>query len=147
MISLSDLSLEDLLPHRDNMLLVSEVIEVDSSKAQARFLVSPSWPMADEQGVHPLILVEFAAQTAGVCNGWDRIQSKGLDSNKMGWLVGVKKAEFFTDHLPFGKVITASAANTYIFENLREVLCELHMDGGLIARTILQLFQAGSHDN
>ena len=139
---LSDLSLEDLLPHRGNMLLVKEVLAVDSRNASARFLVEQSWPMADGQGVHPLILVELAAQTAGVCNGWGRIQTKGRDSDQMGWLVAIKKAEFLIDSLPFGRTITATAENTYSFESLREVSCELHMDNELIGRATLQLFQA-----
>lgn len=140
--ALSDLTLEDLLPHRGNMLLIKEVLAVDSRNAQARFLVDQSWPMADGQGVHPLILVELAAQTAGVCNGWGRIQTKGRDSDQMGWLVAIKKAEFFIDSLPFGRTITATAENTYSFESLREVSCELHMDNELIGRATLQLFQA-----
>lgn len=139
--TLSDLNLEDLLPHRGDMLLVKEILAVDSKTARALFLVDKSWPMADAHGVHPLILVELAAQTAGVCNGWDRIQTKGRDSNQMGWLVGIKKADFTLDSLPFGSTITARAENTYSFENLREVSCELEMDNQIIGRATLQLFQ------
>ncbi|MBU4262438.1 MAG: hypothetical protein KKC76_11305 [Proteobacteria bacterium] len=140
-MTLSDLILEDLLPHRDGMLLVREVLEVDSRMARALFLVDKSWPMADDQGVHPLIMVELAAQTAGVCNGWERIRTKGLDSNKMGWLVAIKKAEFFIDFLPFGASVTGTAENTYSFENLREVSCELRLNDQVIGKVILQVFQ------
>ena len=141
-LSLSGLTLEDILPHRGGMLLVTEVLEVDSKIARALFLVEKSWPLADDQGVHPLIMVELAAQTAGICNGWDRIQAHGRDSDKMGWLVAIKKADFFIDSLPFGSTITARAENTYSFENLREVSCEMHMDHELIGNATLQLFQA-----
>ncbi len=140
-IPLSEITLDDLLPHRGNMLLVSEILEVDASKARTRCTVDPSWPMANEQGVHPLILIELAAQTAGVCNGWDRIQTKGIDSDQMGWLVGIKKADFFIDSLPFGATVTASAESAYSFENLREMSCEIHLDGQLIGKATLQLFQ------
>jgi len=140
--TISDLSLEDLLPHRGPMLLVDEVLEVDRSHARTLCRVRRDWPMAGEHGVHPLILVELAAQTAGVCNGWDRIQTKGLDSEKMGWLVGIKKTEMFIDILPFGAEIIVSAENSYSFENLREVCCEQHLGGTLIGRSTLQLFQA-----
>lgn len=139
---LAGLTLEDLLPHRGSMLLVKEVLEVDSTVARALFCVEKSWPMADAHGVHPLILVEVAAQTAGVCNGWDRIQTHGQDSDTMGWLVGIKKADFFIDALPLGGIITARAENTYSFENLREVSCEMHMNQELIGKATLQLFQA-----
>jgi len=141
-IRISDLTLEDLLPHRGDMLLLEKVLEVDTEHAVTLSRVHTSWPMVDEQGVDPLILVELAAQTAGVCNGLDRIQSKGLDSEKMGWLVGIKKTEFFTQSLAFGCEIKTSAENTYNFENLREVSCELHLENKLICRCTLQLFQA-----
>lgn len=141
-ITISDLTLDDLLPHRGHMMLLEKVLEVDSRHAVALCRVKKSWPMADEMGVHPLILIELAAQTAGVCNGLQRIQTKGLDSDQMGWLVGVKKTEFFINTLPFDSEITVSAENTYNFENLREVSCELHMDNTLICTSLLQLFQA-----
>jgi predicted hotdog family 3-hydroxylacyl-ACP dehydratase len=141
-ITISDLTLEDLLPHRGHMMLLEKVLEVDSKHALTRCRVSKSWPLAEEKGVHPLILVELAAQTAGVCNGLDRIQNRGLDSDQMGWLVGIKKTEFFINFLPFGCEIITSAENSYSFENLREVSCEQHMDNKLICKSTLQLFQA-----
>jgi predicted hotdog family 3-hydroxylacyl-ACP dehydratase len=139
---LSELTLEDLLPHRDKMLLVKEILEVDGTHALTLSHVEKSWPMAEGGGVNPLILVELAAQTAGVCNGWDRIQSQGIDSDKTGWLVGIKKAEFFIDSLSYGDIIMCSAENTYNFTNLREVSCKQHLNQTLIGTTTLQLFQA-----
>jgi len=139
---LSDLTLEDLLPHRGPMLLIEKVLEVDATHALTLCRVAQSWPMADAKGVHPLILIELAAQTAGVCNGWDRVRTKGLDSDKMGWLVGIKKTEIFTEYLPLGGEIITSAENRYNFENLREVSCEQRMGDILICKSTLQLFQA-----
>jgi predicted hotdog family 3-hydroxylacyl-ACP dehydratase len=141
-IPFSDLTLDDLLPHRENMMLVKKVFEVDSKHARTLCRPEKSWPMSDDKGVHPLILIELAAQTAGVCNGWDRIQTQGLDSDQMGWLVGIKRAEFFIDCLPLGSDIITNAENKYNFENLRVVFCEQTMDNKLIGRITLQLFQA-----
>jgi len=141
-ITFSELTLEDLLPHRDQMMFVEKILEVDSEHALTLCRVAESWPMADDKGVPPLILVELAAQTAGVCNGWDRIQTKGLESDQMGWLVGIKKTEFLINSLPFGSEIITSAENSYNFGNLREVYCQQHLENKLIAKMTLQLFQA-----
>lgn len=141
MITLSDLTLEDLLPHRGRMLLIREIIEVDEEHAVTRCLVDDSWPLVSDDKVHTLILIELAAQTAGVCNGWDRIRNRGLDSEKTGWLVGIKQADFFTDNLPVGSAVLVRAENSYRFENLREVTCDLYMDKKKIATAVLQLFQ------
>ena len=147
MTKLSDLTLEDLLPHRGPMMLVTKVLEVDADHAVTLCRVADSWPMADENGVHPLILIELAAQTAGVCNGWDRVQTKGLDSDKMGWLVGVKKTELFIDSLPFGSEIISSAENSYKFESLREVSCRQHLEGKLIGTMTLAALSSRGHKN
>jgi predicted hotdog family 3-hydroxylacyl-ACP dehydratase len=141
-IAHTDLTLEDLLPHRDKMMFVSEVLEVDCMHALTLCRVETFWPMAEDRGVPSLMLVELAAQTAGVCNGWDRIQTRGLDSDSSGWLVGVKKAEFFIDYLPLGGDVISRAENINNFQNLREVACEQHLNDTLIGRVVLQLFQA-----
>lgn len=140
--TLSDLTLENLLPHRGRMLLIRDILEVDAEHAVTRSVVDESWPMVKGDGVHPLVLVELAAQTAGVCNGWGRIQSRGLDSNQMGWLVGIKKTDFFIDTLQVGCSVITRSENTYNFENLREVSCTMYLDETLIGRATLQLFQA-----
>lgn len=141
-LQLSGLTLEDLLPHRNPMMLITEVLSVDSNHAVTRCVVDSSWPLVTNGAAHPLIMVELAAQTAGVCNGWDRIQTKGLDSEQMGWLVGIKQAEFFIDSLAVGSSIIVRVENTYNFENLRLVSCELHQNDILIGNAMLQLFQA-----
>jgi hypothetical protein len=60
----------------------------------------------------------------------------------MGWLVAIKKADFFINALPLGSAVIVRAENTYNFENLREISCELRLDDTLIGQATLQLFQA-----
>jgi len=141
-IELANLTIEDLLPHRGSMLLIHEVLEVDAVHALARSTVRPDWPLTDARGADSLILVELAAQTAGVCNGWDRIQTRGLDSDQMGWLVAVKRADFFIDRLSVGSRVATRAENTLVFDKFREVTSEAHQGGRLVASVVLQLYQA-----
>jgi len=141
-IARANLTIEDLLPHRDAMLLIDEVLEVDATHALTLSTVRPDWPLTDAWGAESLICVELAAQTAGVCNGWERIHTLGLDSDPMGWLVAVKRADFFIDRLPLGGRIEARAENTLVFDKFREVTSQLHQDGQLVASVVLQLYQA-----
>lgn len=138
----SGFTIEDLLPHRGAMLLVDEVLEVDSLHALTLSTVKETWPQADRQGVPSLICVELAAQTAGVCNGWERIQTQGLDSDQAGWLVAVKRAEFFIELLPLGSIVKARAENTFAFEKFREITSQLYHNDQLVAEMVLQLYQA-----
>jgi predicted hotdog family 3-hydroxylacyl-ACP dehydratase len=139
--ALSDITLEDLLPHRGPMLLISEVLDVGETHSITLCRVEKSWPMAESGGVCAIILVELAAQSAGVCNGLDRVKKKGIDSERMGWLVGVKSAEFFIDTLPFGSNIRCHSKNLYSFASLREVSCEQHIGDKMVGKMTLQLFQ------
>ncbi|MCL2457968.1 MAG: hypothetical protein FWF31_03805 [Desulfobulbus sp.] len=140
-IELANLTTEDLLPHRGAMLLIHEVLEVDAVHALTLSTVRADWPLADAHGVDSLILVELAAQTAGVCNGWERIQTQGLDSDQMGWLVAVKRADFLIDRLPLDSKVEIRAENTLVFDKFREVTSEAHQDGRLVASVVLQLYQ------
>lgn len=123
------------------MVLIDEVLAVDRVAAVTRCVVKPSWPLAGDGGVGSLILVELAAQTAGVCNGWDRIRSQGLDSDKTGYLVGIKRASFAVKMLACGQNIIVRAENTYSFASLREVDCTAHCEDRSLAEITLQLFQ------
>jgi predicted hotdog family 3-hydroxylacyl-ACP dehydratase len=137
-----DFVLEDLLPHRRGMLLIGEILEVDGLTAVTLSKAARTWPMAGPEGVSPLIFVELAAQTAGVCNGWERIRKQGPESDQMGWLVGVKRAEFHVDLLPFDLPVTTRASNTLAFEKFREVTGQIHHKDHLVAEVVLQLYQA-----
>ncbi len=141
-IQLADLTLEDLLPHRAGMLLIGSVVEVDATRAMTLSTVSAAWPLAGPAGAPSLLLIELAAQTAGVCNGWDRIQTQGMESNQMGWLVAVKRAEFYAPLLPLGATIRTEAENTLVFANFRENSSRLFLDETLVAEVTLQLYQA-----
>jgi predicted hotdog family 3-hydroxylacyl-ACP dehydratase len=135
------LNLEELLPHRPPMLLIDRVVEVNAVYALTLSRVAQTWPMAEEHGVASLILVELAAQTAGVCNGWERIRRRGIDSERTGWLVAVKRAEFRVSQLPFGMQLTTRAENTLEFDTFREVTSQVFDNDRLIAEVVLQLYQ------
>ena len=106
-------------------------------------VISHSSPMADSRGVSPLIMVELAAQTAGICNGLSRIKSEGRDSSKKGWLVGVKRAKFYVDDfIAIGSRLVIRSENRHEFDMLREVFCVVHLDDALLGEITLQLIQA-----
>lgn len=142
MCPLAELTLEDILPHRTPSLYVTEVLAVDEVSAAVRCRVEDWWPLRGKGGVQALLCVELAAQAAGVCNGLERVRSRGLDSDKSGWLVAVKRADFAVAWLPLGSDVVVRVATSASFHNLREVTCELSLDGEPLATIILQLYQA-----
>ena len=138
---LSNYTLKDILPHRGKLLLIDDILEADETYAVTTSIIKPSYPLTDTKGAQALIMVEFAAQTAGVCNGLDRIKEKGVDSSKMGWLVGIKRAQFHVESIPMGTKVMTRSENVHNYDKLREVAAVIHMDETVIGEITLQLYQ------
>lgn len=141
-----DIRIEDLLPHRDRMLLIDEVLEVTDTTAVTCATVTDRWPLFDGQAVDSLILIELVAQTAGVNNGWVRIKQHGLDSEKKGWLVGIKQSRFLVDTLELNDRIITRAENKFEYEGYRQILGTARLDNKLIGEVALQVIQTASAD-
>lgn len=136
------LTIEDILPHRETMLLVEEVVEVGDDKAVTRSTVSADWPLTDDHGAQVLILVELAAQTAGINNGLRLRRMHGPDSDRKGWIAGIKSARFFIDILPLGTIVVMSAQNQFEFEGFREISVQAVVADRMVADITIQLVQA-----
>ena len=145
-MKLDDISIEDLLPHRGRMLLIDEVLEVTDTTAVTCATVTDNWPLFDGQVVDSLILIELVAQTAGVNNGWVRIKQHGLDSEKKGWLVGIKHSRFLVESVAPNDRIITRAENQFEYEGYRQILGTARIDELLVGEVALQVIQTGSED-
>jgi predicted hotdog family 3-hydroxylacyl-ACP dehydratase len=114
-MSLPKIDIESLIPHRDRIKLISEVLEITTESAVAAAVVKPDWPLCDGNSVNPVVLIEVVAQTAAVIDGNKR-KKQGKAGGK-GWLVGVKDARFNVAEISVGTYLTASVANSYSFDN------------------------------
>nr|MBF0223692.1 hypothetical protein [Desulfobulbaceae bacterium] len=142
----TEIKIEDLIPHRGHMVLIDHIVEIEKEYAVTAAFVKESWPLLTANGVQPLILVELAAQSAGVCNGWDRITKKGLHSVSMGWLVGVKKAVFNIECIPLHSKIITRSENSNKYDNLRVTSSVSWLGSDIIGEITLQLFQAPQNE-
>ncbi len=86
------IDIDSLIPHREPIKIISEVLEVEEDSAITTAIVNPSWPLYDGDAVDSLVLIEAIAQTAAIIEGYKRKQ-QGKAGVK-GWLVGIKNAEF-----------------------------------------------------
>jgi predicted hotdog family 3-hydroxylacyl-ACP dehydratase len=142
-MNLIDIRIEDLLPHRDRMLLIDEIIEIDDEMAVTKSIVTKEWPLFEDNSVNPIILIELIAQTAGVYIGWNEIKKNG-DTCGKGWIVGIKKAAFCLDKISLNSHIIVSSKKTFIFDNFHEILGIAKIDSDTIGEIILQVFFYGN---
>ncbi len=140
----ADHDIKDLLPHREPMLLVTDIVCVDEHQAVTGAVADKSWPLCHSDRVDPLVLIELVAQTAGIHNGWKREKEEGPDVDKKGWIVGIKQADLPTQGVALGTRLITSSKNRFEFEGFREVHGTVEMNGGVIAEIILQLLRSES---
>ena len=137
-----EIPIKDLLPHRDRMLLIEQVLEVNESLTVSSAVVADHWPLVCAGSASPIVMVELAAQTAGINNSIHRLQTRGKEDGTMGWIAGVKSAVFHMDSLPVGATLITRTQNSFSFESFREVTGTITLDRTVAAEITLQLVSA-----
>ena len=142
-----DINIADLLPHRDRMLLIDEILELDDKAAVTLATVTEQWPFYEGNTVDSLILIELVAQTAGINNSWVRIKKHGQDSEKKGWLVGIKQSRFYVDTVSLHDLIITRAENQFEYEGYRHISGIAQIGEAIVGEISLQLIQTDSVDS
>ncbi len=132
--------IEDLIPHRERLKLIDTITFVDQEHAVTRATVKESWPLYSGDAVSAIVLIELAAQTAGVCIGWNqKMQSDGPMGEAKGWLVGIKNARFFVNTIPLDSCITTRSENRLVIENYKEIAAIASIGEKLVGEISLQI--------
>ncbi|MCJ8500178.1 hypothetical protein [Desulfatitalea alkaliphila] len=133
-----------LLPHGEGMRMIEQVVAVDGHHALVRATTRPHWPMVAGREVSALVLVEVAAQAAGIFIGWHaQAQPAAGKSGAKGWLVGVKRARFARASIPLGATLTIRAEARLAMDLYTEIAAAVTMaDGTPLAEVHLQVLQA-----
>jgi len=136
----TEFGIEDLIPHRGRMRLVERIVALDDDEAVTAARVRPAWPLATETGVGALVLVELAAQTAGLLLS-RRERLRGTDlTGAAGWLVGIREARLLVDELPLGSEIRTRVAVAFTFETYTQVRALATVDSRPAGDILLQVY-------
>ena len=110
----TSIDIEALIPHRDRMRLITEVLFVDEEKAVTSATARETWPLFAGGSVDTLVTIELVAQTAALLEGWKRLQSDR--GGATGWLVGIKNAEFRSMRIPVNETLVTEVRRSYALE-------------------------------
>jgi predicted hotdog family 3-hydroxylacyl-ACP dehydratase len=135
-MSLPKIDIESLIPHRDRIKMISNVLEITPESAVAEATVNVNWPSYDGQAVSPIVLIEVVAQTGAVIDGYKR-KLQGKTGGK-GWLVGVKDARFNIAEISLGTRIVASVSNFYSFDKYSVIRGTIKAGEDILAEIVLQ---------
>ncbi len=134
--------IEELLPHRGRMLLIDEIVQIDGESAVSKAAPTDMWPMCDGTSVSSLLLIELVAQTSGLSNGMECLNTEGRGTRVSGWLVGIKRAGIEVPTLAMGEVIVTETQNSFKFEGFREIEGRCKCGDKVIGEIILQVVRA-----
>jgi predicted hotdog family 3-hydroxylacyl-ACP dehydratase len=109
------IDIEALIPHREPIKIITEVIDLQDNSGIAGAVVNSGWPLHDGKEVNSLVLIEAIAQTSALIEGYKR--SKEGKEGVKGWLVGIKSAEFHVAAIPDKTRLTIHVNSLYSFDN------------------------------
>ena len=133
------MDLEDLIPHRDRMKLLDEVVAANEDSAVTSARVSHRWPLCQGGYVDPIVLIEIVAQTAAVFISC----KKGIETggSRRGWIVGIKNADFFVDRIPVDTVLIATVKDLYHVDQYSVLEGEVTAAAKPLCRIQIQVFR------
>ena len=135
-----------LVPHRDDMLLLDEVLDADEDHARCRVTISPqSSFFVDGWGVPAWVGLEYLAQTVAVIGG-ATAQSQGR-SVADGYLLGTRRLVADVAWFAAGQVLTVQAGRRFVDGNGLGVYdCQISIGEQVVARCPITVLQPVSPD-
>jgi len=134
---------ESLIPHRRDMRLLEWVINPAQKGLQAETTVTESWPLNRNGSVSSLLCIELVAQAISALSTWCRGQGA---RPRVGLLVGIKEAEFFTLSLPLGIGLTIHVEELYHVGNYAVFKGQVISGSALFCTTIIQVMEPEGDD-
>jgi predicted hotdog family 3-hydroxylacyl-ACP dehydratase len=139
------INIEELIPHREPIRIISEVIEIADDFAITAAVVNPNWPLFDGNGVNSLVLIEAIAQTAALVEGYKKKKQGKLGVK--GWLVGIKNAEFKQAKIPVNTRVVVSVKSMYSFDNYGVIEGTVKCGEDVLVVAVLQALRMDENNN
>ena len=134
---------ETLIPHRRHMRLLEWVINPARKGLQAETTVTESWPLNRDGSVSSLLCIELVAQAISALSTWRRGEGA---RPRVGLLVGIKEAEFFTLSLPLGTGLTIHVEELYHVGNYAVFKGQVISGSVLFCTTSIQVIEPEGDD-
>ncbi len=133
------MNIEDLIPQRDRMKLLDEVVAANEDVAITSARASDRWPLCRGAYVDPVVLIEIVAQTAAVFISCKKGIKTG--SSRRGWIVGIKNADFFVDRIPLDTVLITTVKDLYHLDQYSVLDGEVTAAAETLCRVQIQVFR------
>lgn len=136
----ADLPIEEIVPHRDLMLLVDTFAGFAGHGEMRRgvtwTVARETWPLCDGFHVSPTIMIELVAQATAAMAGWEDIK-KGKRVG-FGYIVGIKQAWLSGDPIRVGTPLTMITRRVLTQDNYGVFSGEVVHDDRVWGEVVLQ---------
>lgn len=129
-------NLEDLIPHRDKMALIDEIVSCDLAAATltAAVTIKPQWQ-------ENWVAIEFMAQTAAALAGAADRANGWTGRPRLGFLLGTRKLELFIDRFVVSRRYLVTACNSFFAEGAASFDCKIFDGPTLVAKASINAFR------
>ncbi len=133
----------ELIPHREPMLLINRIEEVDQKYSKSRVIIDQEAPFFQVgKGVPAWIGLEYMGQTAALIAG-HQVQ-EGLSEPQLGFLMGSRKYETSVDYFkPDTHLIVTCEETALVGESLATFNCTISdvQTNVILATAMLSVFR------
>jgi predicted hotdog family 3-hydroxylacyl-ACP dehydratase len=136
---ISNIDISNFLPHRDPMLMVTSVLEIDKDSVSTQFFISENCIFLKDGKLSETGLIENAAQAASGVVGqtfFEKDDLEGTGNKLVGYISAIKKVEVF--QLPkAGETIITKAKLLSRFDTGEMTMCSLETETFLAEKLIV----------
>jgi len=141
---MKEFSVEELLPHAGNMVLLNRVIDYDEDTMRAEVIVRDGGLFADSNTVPAWLGIEYMAQTIAALGGMKRrLAGKPLN---LGFLLGTRRYDCNVDKFAVGAVLIVAVTRLVQDQGLGVFDCRISAEG-IVATAKLNVYQPDSTVN
>lgn len=130
---------EELLPHRERMLLLDEVREAEEAKIACGVVLREGSPFVENGRVSAMVAVEYMAQCVAAWVGLeDRRNGRPI---RVGYLVGSREVTFAVDGFTVGDDLRVEAERLWGDDSLGHFACKVKRGGATVAEGVLNVYR------
>lgn len=138
-MELTDINIQEYLPHREPLLMVDGIIELCKEKVITRFSIQADNIFLLNNQLQESGLIENMAQTCASIVGQSFFDDQSNDTKVIGFITSIKKVNIFSlPHL--GQEIITKAKLVSQYENICNVSCETFCEDELLGTVEINLF-------
>ncbi len=129
---------EPLVPHTRCMRLIDWVKSPTQRGLQAETTVTEAWPLNRDGRVSSIVCIELVAQAVAALSTWRRGEGA---RPRIGFIVGVKEAEFFHSSIPVMTKLTVQIEELYHIGGYAVFQGKVSSESASLCKAVIQVVE------